>query len=179
MIYFGDLNFSYTCVRYYPYLYAPLGTDLRNLSSLKIEFEEGYNINIIYTPFIFCLVKVRNALVYGVCRAPFTPLLQLLSVLPPQSGKLLPTSYSELMTDEASPLHEYYPPDFEVDANGKKNSWEYIVRIPFINESSLIGAVSKIDHARELSDSERLRNVEGSEHRFVPHAGQRKSSPEK
>jgi 5'-3' exoribonuclease 1 len=70
------------------------------------------------------------------------------------------------MTADTSPLQEYYPPDFEVDANGKKNSWEYIVRIPFINEETLLGAVSTIDHRAELSDSERLRNIEGTEHRF-------------
>lgn len=132
---------------YYPHLYAPLGTDLRNLASMKIQFEQGL---------------------------PFTPLLQLLSVLPPQSGKLLPPSYSELMTDEASPLHDYYPPDFEVDANGKKNSWEFIVRIPFINESSLVSAVNSIDHATQLTDSERLRNIEGIEHKFVPPSSTKK-----
>ena len=51
---------------YYPYLYAPLSTDLRDLSKMSIKFEQG---------------------------TPFTPLLQLLSVLPPQSGKLLPLAY--------------------------------------------------------------------------------------
>lgn len=53
---------------------------------------------------------------------PFTPLLQLLSVLPPQSGAFLPPSYMDIMTDPISPCVDYYPKDFEVDANGKKVS---------------------------------------------------------
>jgi len=40
---------------------------------------------------------------------PFTPLLQLLSVLPPQSASFLPPSYQAVMTDAASPVVDYYP----------------------------------------------------------------------
>jgi len=47
---------------FYPYLYAPLASDLVGLGELKAHFEPG---------------------------RPFTPLMQLLSVLPPQSGTLL------------------------------------------------------------------------------------------
>ena len=38
--------------------------------------------------------------------------------------------YSKL--DSIYRTAEYYPKDFSVDANGKKNSWECIVQIPFI-----------------------------------------------
>lgn len=47
---------------------------------------------------------------------PFPNLLQLLSVLPPQSAQFLPKPYADLMVDPLSPLAEYYPKDFEVDA---------------------------------------------------------------
>lgn len=119
---------------------------------------------------------------------PFTPLLQLLSVLPPQSGRFLPSPYEQVMTSNSSLLAEYYPRDFLVDANGKKNSWECIVRIPFIKvfitfircfthlfllkrdqqEEELVDAVNKIDHIKELSESERQRNIAGTEHAFKP-----------
>ena len=99
---------------------------------------------------------------------PFTPLLQLLSVLPPQSAGFLPPSYQQVMTDGNSPVVDYYPKDFEVDANGKKNSWECIVRIPFINEQLLVDTVSTIDHRQALTESERMRNVPGEEHAFLP-----------
>eukprot|EP01036_Dinobryon_divergens_P031378 gene31378-40766_t len=102
---------------FYPYLYAPLASDVRNLAELNIEFEVG---------------------------RPFTPLLQLLSVLPPQSGKFLPESYQRIMTSPDSELAEYYPKDFSVDANGKKNSWD------------------AIDHSKVLTDSERQRNIAAS-----------------
>lgn len=126
---------------YFPYLYAPLGTDLVNLASLDLRFERGL---------------------------PFTPLLQLLSVLPPQSGSFLPKSYEAIMTSPESPLLSAYPKDFEVDANGKKQSWECIVRIPFINSTQLVDAASKINHKEELTETERLRNILGTEHRFNP-----------
>eukprot|EP01038_Epipyxis_sp_PR26KG_P008756 gene8756-11830_t len=124
---------------YYPYLYAPLATDLIDIAQHKIIFEQG---------------------------RPFTPLLQLLSVLPPQSANFLPPSYEEFMTNPNSPVVEYYPKDFSVDANGKKNSWECIVRIPFINETILVDTINTINHKKELTESERLRNIAGIEHRF-------------
>lgn len=38
------------------------------------------------------------------------------------------------MTDSNSKLIDYYPADFETDLNGKKQEWEAIVLIPFIDE---------------------------------------------
>jgi len=43
---------------------------------------------------------------------PVTPLMQLLSVLPGQSASLLPEEYGRLMVDPASPLAEFFPPEF-------------------------------------------------------------------
>ena len=71
------------------------------------------------TPDIVEQHKINISFERGV---PFTPLLQLLSVLPPQSGNFLPSSYEKLMTSSNSDIYEFYPKDFEVDANGKKNS---------------------------------------------------------
>jgi 5'-3' exoribonuclease 1 len=75
------------------------------------------------------------------------------------------------MTSAGSPLLDYYPQDFEVDANGKKNAWECVVKIPFINEDLLLDAVSGIDHSAVLTDSEKQRNTLGMEHRFKPNGG--------
>jgi 5'-3' exonuclease len=65
-------------------------------------------------------------------------------------------------------LVDYYPKDFEVDANGKKNSWECIARIPFINEDTLIDAVCAIDHSAVLQEGERRRNICGDIFRVKP-----------
>lgn len=40
------------------------------------------------------------------------------------------------MTDEDSPIVHYYPINFETDLNGKRNDWEAVVLIPFIDEVS-------------------------------------------
>lgn len=63
---------------------------------------------------------------------PFSPLQQLLGVLPPASRNFLPPAYRILMMDQSSPMNSYYPLDFEIDMNGKKNSWEGIVVIPYV-----------------------------------------------
>jgi 5'-3' exonuclease len=122
---------------FYPHLYAPLASDLRNLSTYEIRYAEG---------------------------RPFTPLLQLLAVLPPQSSSFLPKSYRDLMLDPNSPLATYYPVDFSVDTNGKRNAWESIVKIPFIHEESLLTVINKINHTSILTPAERLRNLRGEEY---------------
>jgi hypothetical protein len=59
-----------SCHRYYPDFYAPLVSDLTELSDLKLEFELG---------------------------KPLDPLVQLLAVLPSESKQLLPQAYRDLM----------------------------------------------------------------------------------
>ncbi|CAM9646525.1 unnamed protein product [Sphacelaria rigidula] len=72
------------------------------------------------------------------------------------------------MVDPTSPLAEYYPKDFECDANGKKNSWETVVKIPFIDQKQLFDALSTIDHEKDLEPMDRLRNAEGKVWQFLP-----------
>ena len=52
--------------------------------------------------------------------APFPPLAQLLSVLPPQSADLVPPPYRELMLSPSSPIYDAFPVDFALDANGAR-----------------------------------------------------------
>lgn len=50
------------------------------------------------------------------------------------------------MIDENSPIHDFYPDEFLTDLNGKKNNWESVVLIPFIDEKRLLEAIAtKID----------------------------------
>lgn len=125
---------------YYPYLYAPLASDLIHLPEISVQFHEG---------------------------RPFTPLLQLLSVLPPQSMRFLPQCYAWLVLAPNSPLAPYYPYTFSVDANGKKNAWESVVHIPFLNESLVLDLASSLDHQSCLSTTEKLRNVLGKMHVYT------------
>jgi 5'-3' exonuclease len=125
---------------YYPYLYAPLTSDFRNLASFSpISFSQG---------------------------KPFPPLLQLLSVLPPQSSHLLPSSYAHYMIDKNSPLSKFYPSEFNVDANGKRNVWENIVQIPFIEEKLLVQTINQLNHSIHLNKVERMRNIVGTVYQY-------------
>ncbi|KAJ3213714.1 hypothetical protein HDU67_002555 [Dinochytrium kinnereticum] len=83
----------------------------------------------------------------------------LMGVLPVASQTLIPPVYRDLMTDPNSPIADFYPLEFELDLNGKKQDWEAVVKIPFIDEKRLIRALE----AREaqLTQEERRRNSFG------------------
>ena len=72
---------------------------------------------------------------------PFLPFQQLLAVLPAASKKLLPEVYQGLLTDPESPIIDYYPTDFKTDLNNKKQEWEAIVLIPFIDPERLLAGM--------------------------------------
>ena len=40
------------------------------------------------------------------------------------------------MTQDLSPVIDFYPVDFQTDLNGKQQDWEAVVLIPFIDEVS-------------------------------------------
>lgn len=83
------------------------------------------------------------------------PFLQLLCVLPPSSTRLIPEPLCNLLTDEESPLKEFYPTEFEVDIAGKRQAWEGTVILPMIDFKKiedeylrLITSVNPIDFKR-------------------------------
>ena len=88
---------------------------------------------------------------------PTAPFLQLLCVLPPKSSRLIPPPLSNLLTDESSPLRDFYPHEFEVDLAGKRKEWEGTVILPMIcfdeveNEyKKYISRVNPIDQKRNI-----------------------------
>ncbi|CAG8761887.1 12704_t:CDS:2, partial [Ambispora leptoticha] len=100
---------------FYPYHYSPKISDLYDLERFDIQFELG---------------------------RPFKPFEQLMGVLPEGSKKLLPSAYQDLMIDPDSPIIDFYPKEFDLDMNGKKQDWEAVVNIPFIDQKRLISALN-------------------------------------
>jgi 5'-3' exoribonuclease 1 len=115
---------------FYPSHYSPFVSDVRGIADFEVKLARG---------------------------KPFLPFQQLMSVLPNGSRQHVPPGLQPLMTQEDSPIYDFYPREFEIDLNGKKQDWEALVLIPFINESRLIPAME----AREpfLTKEEKARNI--------------------
>ncbi|KAH9258030.1 hypothetical protein BASA81_003593 [Batrachochytrium salamandrivorans] len=118
---------------FFPFHYSPLCSDLKNLPRQAHEFEMGQ---------------------------PFPPFCQLLACLPANSSKFLPKPFQNLMIQEHSPLAEFYPKTWLVDENGKRNPWEFVNLLPFIDEQALFTAVANLDLSK-LTESELKRNTFG------------------
>ena len=50
------------------------------------------------------------------------------------------------MYDPNSPILDFYPLEFELDLNGKKQDWEAIVKIPFIDQARLLKAMAGVSN---------------------------------
>lgn len=114
---------------FYDYHYAPKISDLLDVASMQFDFEMG---------------------------KPFRPFDQLMGVLPALSASHIPAAFRELMTDPNSPIIDFYPTMFEADLNGKKQDWEAVVKIPFIDEKRLLDALDK--RSTLLTAEEKARN---------------------
>ncbi|KAA8499911.1 5'-3' exoribonuclease 2 [Porphyridium purpureum] len=120
---------------YYAYHYAPFASDLAECSvtSEDMVFEHG---------------------------RIFTPLEQLMSVLPAASADgVLPPAYKELMDHSSSPIIDFYPVDFEIDMEGKRFAWQGVALLPFIDEVRLRQALEP--RKKYLTEEEIHRNTFG------------------
>jgi len=118
---------------FYPYHYGPMISDLTNLPDVfsKIKFEIG---------------------------EPLKPFQQLMGCLPPASAALVPKIYRKLMCSPESPIKQFYPEDFVVDMNGKRNPWEGVNILPFIDGTLLKQTIAKHCPDSALTADERHRN---------------------
>jgi len=123
---------------FYPYHYAPFAATLTNFSKYNFDFQPS---------------------------SPFKPFEQLMGVLPAASCSHLPSCYHELMSDPESPIIDFYPTDFRIDLNGKKQAWQGVALLPFIDEKRLLEAMRSVED--QLTDEERYRNGQRDELLFV------------
>jgi 5'-3' exoribonuclease 2 len=119
---------------YYPYHYAPFAADFADLDKMTVKFDKG---------------------------KPFKPYEQLMGVLPAASNHAIPKVFHPLMTEEDSSIIDFYPEDFDLDMNGKKQEWKAVVLLPFIDEKRLLAAMDT--KYPQLTDDERQRNEPGHE----------------
>jgi len=77
----------------------------------------------------------------------------------------LPMPLQGLMTEDDSPIIDFYPDDFEIDMNGKKMVWQGVALLPFIDEKRLLKALKSKEP--ELTDIEKRRNRWGDNVMFI------------
>eukprot|EP00941_MAST-03F_sp_MAST-3F-sp1_P005647 g5647.t1 len=123
---------------YYPYHYAPCASDLINLDRFKISFE---------------LSK------------PFSPIAQLMGVQPASSKHMLPKPCWDLMESEDSPIIDFYPKEFDLDPNGHKYKWLWVVLLPFIDEKRLFVAMQPV--VAQFTAAEKFRNTRGEDLLYI------------
>lgn len=99
---------------YYPFHYAPFAADFVNMEQQVVTFDKG---------------------------TPARPYEQLMGVMPALSNHTIPPVFHPLMTDDDSPIKDFYPTDFEVDLNGKKFAWQGVALLPFIDQKKLLEAM--------------------------------------
>jgi len=78
-----------------------------------------------------------------------------------------------------SSLSEYYPQTFSLDYNFKKNDWEAVVLIPFINAEALIEATNNLESHLTPEEKSRNRFHEPEKLSYGKHPGKKKKKKKK
>lgn len=66
------------------------------------------------------------------------------------SRKHIPNVFHRFMTEEDSPIIDFYPSTFQIDMNGKKMAWQGVALLPFIDETRLLEAMAlEYPHLKE------------------------------
>jgi 5'-3' exonuclease len=92
-----------------------------------------------YAPFASHIAKHVKSFVFKkyTFSQPLTPFQQLLCILPPKSGYLLPEPLCQLLTNKDSPLQKYCPDKITIDLSGKRKEWEGIVLCPIVDRNEI------------------------------------------
>jgi len=126
---------------YYPFHYAPFASDLRNIERFQKDVK-SFELS-----------------------TPFSPVEQLMAVLPSDSSHAIPNAGRWLMSDLESPIIDFYPSEVPVDPNGKAMPWLWVVLLPFIDEDRLLAAMSPT--MAKWTKQELLCNARGLDEGYV------------
>lgn len=118
----------------YPYFHAPFISDIW-------KYYRNNNIDI-------------NHLQFNGKSESLTPLVQLLSVIPPVCVDLLPKEYYKIMISVESSVKDLFPIKVHIDTINKDSYWKCIPMVPNININRIINAVKTLN----LSTEENIRN---------------------
>ena len=91
----------------------------------------------------------------------FKPFEQLMGVMPAASSHTIPEVFRPLMSEEDSPIIDFYPTEFPIDLNGKKFAWQGVALLPFIDETRLLEAMAT--KYPQLSVKDVARNERGKD----------------
>lgn len=69
------------------------------------------------------------------------------------------------MTEEDSPIIDFYPTTFQIDMNGKRMAWQGVALLPFIDPNRLLEAMA-IEYPN-LTEAEKHRNKWGDNVMFA------------
>eukprot|EP00915_Cephaloidophora_sp_WS-2016_P001069 GHVH01001477.1.p1 GENE.GHVH01001477.1~~GHVH01001477.1.p1 ORF type:complete len:938 (-),score=119.84 GHVH01001477.1:70-2883(-) len=153
----GTINWAW----YYPYHYAPFTVDIVKFGLIGSS-DEGCSYSIANDSYhpqeIVSLLKTTPS-------APFKPFEQLLAVLPIASSHALPRPYQIMMAESTGPLADVYPYMFQEDSDGRKQAWQWIPLLPFIDPKRLVemGALA----LAKCSEEDKQRNAAGDEVLYV------------
>uniref|UniRef100_A0A7S0ZIP1 Uncharacterized protein n=1 Tax=Timspurckia oligopyrenoides TaxID=708627 RepID=A0A7S0ZIP1_9RHOD len=131
-VFYGEISWNWS----YNYHYAPLVCDLVELHSEDArwnEFETG---------------------------SPLTPFQHLLAILPEDSIWCMPDALQNVVRNKQnSALQQYFPDRIIVDKEGRRNEWDYVWLVPFVDRKIVIDVERKLVGGNMLSDEEMSRNA--------------------
>lgn len=109
-----------------------------------------WSYNYSHAPFLSDLSKFIRSCRYDINNVlfdksiPLTPLVQLLSVIPPAHNKLLPIQFRELMMSSYSNIIDMFPTDIEYDIGNKDMFWQCLPMLPHLDIERITKETDKI-----------------------------------
>lgn len=172
--------------KYSHYYYRKFENDELNIEKLCHEYIQGlqwvlsyytkgvpswkWNFKYHYAPLASSITTYIDTYKYKSFKKgePCRPFEQLLNVLPPQSSNLLPDGLSHLLSNDMSPFKKFTPTEFKIDLEGKRQDWEGVALLPFVDTELVnsyymknIKYVNEYDKKRNIFDVMNIYNKHG------------------